>query len=108
MPFEPGVRRDGTRDRDLRRRSCVRPSETDPAGALVREYRRAVAPLCIPHQLRDDSLAALDARLDSVPVDFSEVKGMPPNSRHLGRSASFAGSQRWSTSTAWGASNASL
>ncbi len=52
--------------------------ETDRAGALLREYRRDVAPLRIPEQLRSDSLAALDARLDSVPVPFSQVNGMPP------------------------------
>jgi hypothetical protein len=52
--------------------------ETDHEGALLREFRREVVPLQIPEQLRADSLAALDARLDSVPVPFSQVSGIPP------------------------------
>ena len=51
--------------------------ETDRAGRVVREYRRAVAPLRIPARERRDSLAALTARLDSITVPWSQVGGVP-------------------------------
>lgn len=53
--------------------------ETDREGAVLHEYRRDVPPVLIPEAIRDDSLAALEARLDSVPVPFSQVSGMPPD-----------------------------
>lgn len=52
--------------------------ETDAAGRLVREYRRAVQPERIPPRERRDSLAALSARLDSITVPWSQVQGVPP------------------------------
>lgn len=50
--------------------------ETDQTGWVLREFRRDVTPLPIPARLRDDSLAALGARLDSVPVPLSQVSGI--------------------------------
>jgi streptogramin lyase len=57
--------------------------ETDRAGRELRVYRRTVPPERIPDRERRDSLAALRARLDSVPVPLDRVEGMPPEVRSL-------------------------
>ena len=51
--------------------------ETDTAGRVVREFRRATAPDRIPAHERRDSLAALSARLDSISLPWSQVGGVP-------------------------------
>lgn len=55
--------------------------ETDAAGRVVREYRRATSPDRIPARERRDSLAALGARLDSISVPWSQVQGVPSSVR---------------------------
>jgi hypothetical protein len=57
--------------------------ETDRTGRVVRTYRRQVAPDRIPARLREDSVRALRARLDSVPVPLDRVEGMPADVRAL-------------------------
>lgn len=57
--------------------------ETDFAGRDVQVYRRAVPPDRIPAPQRQDSIAALRARLDSVPVALDRVEGMPSEVRTL-------------------------
>jgi hypothetical protein len=55
--------------------------ETDAAGREARVYRRQVVAERIPPRERQDSAAALQARLDSVPVPLDQVQGMPPDVR---------------------------
>ena len=57
--------------------------ETDGAGREVRVYRRTVPPARIPARERQDSAAALRARLDSVSASFplDRVEGMPSDVR---------------------------
>jgi hypothetical protein len=57
--------------------------ETDRAGREVQRYRREVSPDRIPLRQRQDSAAALRARLDSVPVPLDRVEGMPPDVRSV-------------------------
>ncbi|HJR35465.1 MAG TPA: 6-bladed beta-propeller [Gemmatimonadales bacterium] len=57
--------------------------ETDRAGREVQRYRREVPPDRIPPRQRQDSVAALRARLDSVPVPLDRVEGMPPEVRSV-------------------------
>lgn len=52
-------------------------------GSEVRRYARTVPPERIPVQEHRDSLAALRARLDSVPVSLDRVEGMPADVRNL-------------------------
>ena len=52
--------------------------EVDRSGRLVREFRRADAPLRIPAAERRDSLAALRLRRDSVAnIPRSQITGVP-------------------------------
>ena len=55
--------------------------ETDATGREVRAYRRQVAAERIPPRERQDSAAALRARLDSITVPLDQVQGMPPDVR---------------------------
>lgn len=55
--------------------------ETDAAGREVRRFTRASAPVPIDAAERRDSLRALEARLDSIPVPVSQVLGMPDDVR---------------------------
>jgi hypothetical protein len=55
--------------------------ETDRAGRVVRRFTRDVPRRPIPAAERRDSLAALRARLDSVPVPLGEVLNMPDDVR---------------------------
>ena len=57
--------------------------ETDNAGRQLQIYSRTVSPVRIPERERQDSIAALRARLDSVPVPIERVEGMPPEVRAL-------------------------
>jgi hypothetical protein len=52
-------------------------------GREVRRYSRTVQPQRIPVQEHRDSVAALRARLDSVPVSLDRVEGMPGEVRSL-------------------------
>jgi hypothetical protein len=52
-------------------------------GAEIRRFGRTVRPQRIPVQEHRDSLTALRARLDSVPVSLDRVEGMPPEVRNL-------------------------
>lgn len=51
--------------------------ETDREGKVIRRFSRSVPLHPIPARERRDSIAALRARLDSIPVGFDRVKGMP-------------------------------
>ena len=55
--------------------------ERDAQGRLLRTYRRELTSDRIPVREREESLAALQARLDSVPVPLERVEGMPPSVR---------------------------
>ena len=57
--------------------------ETDAAGKMVREFRRTIAPEPIPAREWRDSVAALRARVDSIPGPSSQVEGVPPDVRAL-------------------------
>ncbi|HEY5545343.1 MAG TPA: hypothetical protein VIK50_04765 [Gemmatimonadaceae bacterium] len=57
--------------------------ETDAQGRETRVYRRSTSPERIPPRIRQDSIASLRARLDSVPVPLDRVEGMPPEVRSL-------------------------
>lgn len=57
--------------------------EVDGRGNLVREYRGTAAPLPIPRAERQDSLAALRARWDSVSAPPSQILGVPDDVRNL-------------------------
>lgn len=50
---------------------------TDREGKVIRRFSRSVPLDPIPARERRDSIAALRARLDSIPVGFDRVKGMP-------------------------------
>lgn len=52
--------------------------EVDRSGRLVREFRRASAPIAIPAAERRDSLAALRQRLDSIAdIPRVQINGVP-------------------------------
>jgi len=51
--------------------------ERDAQGRLRQTYQREMAPDRIPPREREESLSALQARLDSVPVPLDRVEGMP-------------------------------
>ncbi len=55
--------------------------ETDAAGRVVRRFTRPHTPVVIDAGERRDSLRALSARIDSIPVPLSEVQGMPQEVR---------------------------
>jgi len=57
--------------------------ETDASGRELRVYRRTVASVRIAAQERQDSAAALRARLDSVSatIPLDRIEGMPPDVR---------------------------
>ena len=57
--------------------------EQDRTGRVLREFSRTVTPERIPADERRDSLAALRARIDSIPVPLDRVEGMPPEVRAL-------------------------
>ncbi|MFN0100055.1 MAG: 6-bladed beta-propeller [Gemmatimonadaceae bacterium] len=57
--------------------------EQDRSGRVLREFTRAVTPERIPADERRDSLSALRARLDSIPVPLDRVEGMPAEVRAL-------------------------
>jgi hypothetical protein len=57
--------------------------EQDRNGRVLREFTRSVTPERIPADERRDSLAALRARIDSIPVPLDRVEGMPPDVRAL-------------------------
>ena len=57
--------------------------ETDREGKVIRRFSRSVPLDPIPARERRDSIAALRARLDSIPVGFDRVKGMPEAVRKL-------------------------
>lgn len=56
--------------------------ETDRDGRVVRVFRGSGALPPIPRQERRDSLRALEARIDSIPVGLDRVKGMPESVRN--------------------------
>jgi len=56
---------------------------TDFQGVVQDTLTRAIAPARIPPQEREDSIAALRARLDSVPVPLDDVEGIPTTVREL-------------------------
>jgi hypothetical protein len=51
--------------------------ETDATGRAVRTFKRTYAPVPIDAAERRDSLRALEARIDSIPVPHAQVLGMP-------------------------------
>ena len=55
--------------------------EVSPQGDTLRVIRRAVAPRAIPEAEHRDSARAFGARLDSLPVPISEVRGMSAMAR---------------------------
>lgn len=55
--------------------------ERDVQGRLRQTYRRELPPDRIPTREREESLAALQARIDSVPVPLERVEGMPTRVR---------------------------
>lgn len=57
--------------------------EQDHNGRVLREFTRSVTPERIPAGERRDSVAALRARIDSIPVPLDRVEGMPPEVRAL-------------------------
>jgi hypothetical protein len=57
--------------------------EQDRNGRVLREFTRSVTPERIPAGERRDSVAALRARIDSIPVPLDRVEGMPPEVRAL-------------------------
>ncbi len=63
--------------------------ERDGQGHLVQTYQRALLPDHIPIREREESLAALQARLDSVPVPLERVEGMPSSVRRRQLSSTF-------------------
>lgn len=58
-------------------------TETDAQGTALARFVRDVPLDPIPEGERRDSLAALRARLDSIPVGLDRVKGMPEEVRSL-------------------------
>lgn len=58
-------------------------TETDAQGTVLARFTRDVPLDAIPADERRDSLAALRARLDSIPVGLDRVKGMPDEVRSL-------------------------
>jgi hypothetical protein len=58
-------------------------AEVDDQGQVIRRFARSVSPDRIPERERADSIAALRARLESVPVPLDQVEGMPPEVREL-------------------------
>ena len=57
--------------------------ETDSNGNAIRTFHRDVSLEGIPSRERADSVRALRARLDSVPVSLNQVEGMPEEVRSL-------------------------
>lgn len=57
--------------------------ETDHQGEVVARFHRALEPDDIPADERRDSVAALRARLDSVPVALDRVEGLTEEVRSL-------------------------
>lgn len=57
--------------------------ETDRDGVVVRTFGRPEAPTAIDPREREDSLAALRARIDSIPVSIEQVQGMPDDVRQM-------------------------
>lgn len=63
--------------------------ELAPDGQVGLVLERTMPPVPIPAWLRRDSVAALRARLDSVPVSLDRVEGMPAEVRELRLPESF-------------------
>lgn len=63
--------------------------EISRTGQTLRTYSRQVPAQTIPSGQRRDSIAALRARLDSVPVSLDRVEGMPAAVRNLDLPKSF-------------------
>lgn len=57
--------------------------ETDREGVVIRTFGRPEQPAAIDRREREDSLRALRARIDSVPVPIEQVQGMPDAVRQL-------------------------
>ncbi len=57
--------------------------EQDRTGKVLREFTRSVVPERIPPAERRDSVAALKARIDSIPVPLERVIGMPADVRAM-------------------------
>lgn len=53
--------------------------ETDRNGELIREISRSYSPVRIPAEERRDSLAAVQARLDSISIPLNQVVGIHPD-----------------------------
>ena len=58
-------------------------AETSIDGVVVNRFQRNVSQQRIPSRERSDSLRALRARLDSIPVPLSQVERMPEEVRRL-------------------------
>ncbi len=56
-------------------------AETDASGQVIRRFTRAHTSVAIDPAERRDSLRALTARFDSIPVPLAQVQGMPDDVR---------------------------
>lgn len=63
--------------------------ETDNAGRVVRSFARPYAPVAIDASERRDSMRALEARIDSLPVPIAQVLGMPDDVKQKELPASY-------------------
>lgn len=57
--------------------------ETDRDGVVIRTFGRPEQPTAIDPREREDSLRALRARIDSIPVPIEQVQGMPDSVRQM-------------------------